>query len=318
MDNISNSYTTQNQPRSTFQNEPVIETRKETPKVESKMAKGLQLGKSKKVSGYSQVLQEENVQDTSEAPVAQASQASQGRATQKVHVAVLEKIVLSAENDGGLKGMEVKGELVITVNDNNSNQAQVHINQGNNKEFQFKTHPNMNKNLYTQNQVLALNNNKAYPIATPSSVLKWRWATKDESSIPLTINVWSSTSAGETSVPVEYEKTCDFDLVDVDIAIPIPGGGAPVIGDVSGNTEYDSKRGILHWKIPLIDKDNKSGTLEFVVPASPNSAFFPVKVNFSSTTTFAPIQVVGVTNTDNSPIDYSTETSLTVEQYDIE
>lgn len=38
----------------------------------------------------------------------------------------------------------------------------------------------------------------------------------------LLVNLWPSTGGGETTVPVEYEKNCDFDLVDVTIAIPIP------------------------------------------------------------------------------------------------
>lgn len=45
----------------------------------------------------------------------------------------------------------------------------------------------MDKALFTNKNVLALkDDSKFYPNATPSPVLKWRYASKDEESIPLT------------------------------------------------------------------------------------------------------------------------------------
>ncbi len=96
----------------------------------------------------------------------------------------------------------------------------------------------MNKTAYSSNNVLALKDSgKAYPTVTPTSILKWRYVAKEEKEIPLTsltllfnffsyfffkVNVWPSTSGNQTTVPVEFEKHCDFDLHDVDIQIPIP------------------------------------------------------------------------------------------------
>jgi len=222
------------------------------------------------------------------------------------------------ENDGGLKSMEVKGELIVTTFDTQYSQCRVQVKQGENKDFQFKAHPNMNKTLYSQNQLLTLKDNtKSYPIGAPSSVLKWRWATKDEKYIPLTISVWPSTSGGETTVPVEYEKKCDFDLLDVVVAIPIPGA-SPVVGEVSGSYDYDPKKGLLYWRIPLIDNDNRTGSLEFTVPQASNTVFFPVEVNFTSRSTFASIQVVSVHGPKEDPIEFASEVVLSVEQYEIE
>jgi len=176
----------------------------------------------------------------------------------------------------------------------------------------------MNKNLYSQNQILALKDQtKSYPVGAPSSVLKWRWATKEDKYIPLIINVWPSSSGGETTVPVEYEKKCDFDLMDVVVAIPIPGA-SPVVGEAVGSYDYDSKKGILFWKIPLIDQDNRNGSLEFTVPQAPNSGFFPVQVSFSSRTTFASIQATKVIGNKDESVEFATEVNLSVEQYDIE
>jgi hypothetical protein len=324
-EHLSNAYVGQGSgPRSTFANEPVVESRRDSPKMETRASapKGLQLGKTKKTTGYSQVLKEENVTET-EVPAAGPASAAQ-RATpvsnQKVRVQVLEKIALVCENDGGLKSMEVKGELVVTAFDPKYAQAQIHTSLSDDNQFQFKAHPNMDKNLYAKNQILAVKDaSKSYPIGTPSSVLKWRMVSKDENQIPLTINVWPSSGGGETTVPVEYEKKCDFDLANVVIAIPIPGA-SPVVGEVVGSYDYDPKKNILYWRIPLIDNDNKTGSLEFTVPQAPSSGFFPVRVDFTSNTTFAPVQIVAVTEGDaqNGTVDFTPEFNLSVEQYDIE
>jgi len=149
----------------------------------------------------------------------------------------------------------------------------VHVSQGENKEFQFKAHPNMNKNLYNESILALKDPTKAYAVGVASSILKWRYTSKDEKNVPLTINVWPSTSGGETTVPVEYEKNCNFDLIDVVIAIPIPGS-SPVIGDCVGSCDFDSRKGVLFWRIPFIDESNKSGSMEFNVPTAPNTAFF--------------------------------------------
>jgi len=286
------------------------------------VAKGMQMGKKTpaKAAAYSQVLLEENVPDVQTRTTSDSGPSTDNIPSgSKVHTSIVEKIALVAENDGGLQSMEVKGELSLTVFDNAFTRIKVHINQGDNANFQFKTHPNMNKNLFSNDDILALKDTgKAFPTVTPTSILKWRYATKEEKMIPLTINVWPSTSGNETTVPVEFEKHCDFDLHDVDIAIPIPGT-APVIGEIVGSSEFDHKHRILHWKIPLIDKETSNGSMEFTVPAAQSASFFPVRVNFKSNQTFCAVQVVAITmEGSDQAVDFSQETQLSVEQYDIE
>jgi len=298
----------------------LLKPKKESPKPESKpFSKGMQLSKGKKAGGYTQILKEENVN----IEAVENTKPGQGNleipsTNEKVRTTVAEKMVLQVQNDGGLENFEVKGELILSVFDNSVSKIKVQVSQAQQKEYQFKTHPNMNKDLYANDGILALkDSSKAYPVGGASVILKWRYATKDDKVIPLTINVWPSTSGGETTVPVEYEKNCNFDLMDVTIAIPLPGAG-PVIGDCEGSCEYDPKKSVLYWKIPLIDNSNKNGTMEFTVPSAQASAFFPVHVDFKSNTTYAAIQVVSVTTEDsNKPIDFSSDSSLTVEQYEI-
>jgi len=311
----SGSSSSSYEPPRNYAKEPVVETKKEVPQERTIGKPGLQL-KTKKTTGYSQVLKEENVKE--QEVKGGSSVTLDNLSSSKVHVEISEKIILRAKNDGGLESMEVKGELILIVNDKNCTQVQVQVNQGPNKGFQFKAHPNMNKTSYTNDNILLLKDpSKAYPLATPSSILKWRYATTEESMMPLVINLWPSTSGGETTVPVEFEKKCDFDLSDVKISIPLPGA-SPVIGEVTGSCDYDHKNKMLHWKVPLIDSDNPNGTLEFNVPSASTSSFFPVHVSFNSKQTFCAIQVVGISGPENTPADFTATTMLSVEQYDIE
>lgn len=102
----------------------------------------------------------------------------------------------------------------------------------------------------------------------------------------------------------------------------LKSGQAPVVGELTGSSDYDSKKGILYWRIPLIDDSNPTGSLEFTVPAAPASSFFPIHVSFTAKNTFCPIQLLEVTNLESNEnrttIDFTSETLLEVEQYDIE
>nr|GMD08013.1 coatomer subunit delta-like [Ipomoea batatas] len=53
---------------------------------------------------------------------------------------------------------------------------------------------------------------------------------------------------------------------------------------------YDSRNSILEWSIVLIDASNRSGSLEFVVPAVDPSSFFPISARFSSSKTFSDLK----------------------------
>lgn len=70
------------------------------------------------------------------------------------------------------------------------------------------------------------------------------------------------------------------------------GVGAPVIGDLDGEYKHDSRRNVLEWCLPVIDANNKTGSLEFSVAGQPND-FFPINVSFVSKRNYCDIQVGG-------------------------
>lgn len=55
-----------------------------------------------------------------------------------------------------------------------------------NSNFNFKTHPNIDKNLYSERNVLGLKDpSRPFPTGNPLGILKWRMQSKQESMVPL-------------------------------------------------------------------------------------------------------------------------------------
>jgi len=63
-----------------------------------------------------------------------------------------------------------------------------------------------------------------------------------------------------------------------------------VIGELDGEYEYDSRKHVLMWRLPLVDSSNKEGSLEFSVAGIPTD-FFPVNVSFASSKSYCHIEV---------------------------
>lgn len=69
---------------------------------------------------------------------------------------------------------------------------------------------------------------------------------------------------------------------------------SPTINSIDGDYVYDPDQRVLIWKIPRIDEEHSAGALDFSVNTSSNdnvSVFFPVRVTWDSTTTWAGLQV---------------------------
>lgn len=63
-----------------------------------------------------------------------------------------------------------------------------------------------------------------------------------------------------------------------------------MIGDLDGEYKHDSRRNVLEWCLPVIDANNKTGSLEFSIAGQPND-FFPINVSFVSKRNYCDIQV---------------------------
>ncbi|KAL6517783.1 hypothetical protein OROMI_033484 [Orobanche minor] len=190
----------------------------------------------------------------------------------------------------------------------------------------FKTHPNINKDLFSGENILGSKDpNRPFPAAQAGDglpLLKWRMQSADELLVPLSINCWPSVSGNETHVNLEYETPPLFDLQDVVISIPLPAlREAPrvPVPPIDGDWSYNSRKSILEWSILLIDKSNRSGSMEFVIPAEIDASdLFPISVRFTSTSTFSGLKVVNVVplKGGNAP-KFSQRTLLSTDNYQV-
>ncbi|CAJ0904433.1 4401_t:CDS:2, partial [Entrophospora sp. SA101] len=229
------------------------------------------------------------------------------------------KVSLQANRDGDLENMEVKGDLELIVSDANTSKIKISVRATDSDNLQLKTHPNVDKKLFSTENIIALKNpGKGFPVNHPLPVLRWRFINKDEALIPLSISCWSSAAGdGTIDVNIEYElKDENRELTDVVTSIPLPSGGNPTIGEVDGDYELNRQLKSLEWKLPIINSSNKQGTFEFNIPGDDLNAFFPMSVTFISEKLICDIEVLDVINSENeSTVTFSEEKLLTVEEY---
>ncbi|MCO5549127.1 hypothetical protein L7F22_002593 [Adiantum nelumboides] len=240
--------------------------------------------------------------------------------TEPVSVSIEEKLIVTLKKDGGLENFELQGTMTLIVQDNEHGQIFVQVESGADDKVQLKTHPRIDKDRFLKEKVLGLKNASAsFPVGTPLEVLKWRLQSRDESLVPLNINCWPSVSRNECLVNIEYEASRAFELKNVIVSIPLPAlRESPTVNQVDGDWRYDSRKSILEWNILLIDNSNRSGSMEFVVPTSDPSAFFPIDVKFSASKFFCNVKLAGVCDAHNgNNTRYSSETQLVVDSYQV-
>jgi len=81
---------------------------------------------------------------------------------------------------------------------------------------------------------------------------------------------------------------------------------------------YDSRNSVLEWSIILIDQSNRSGSMEFAVPATDPSSFFPISVGFSASSTFSDLKVTTVLPLrEGSPPKFSQRIRLVADNYSV-
>lgn len=286
---------------------------------------GMQLGKSKKTNQFLESLKAEGeiiVEDVQ--PKVGQSRAAAAVPTDPVTLTVEEKLNVTLKRDGGVGNFDVQGTLSLQIINQEDGLIQVQIETGDNPGVLFKTHPNVNKELFSNQNVLGLKDpNRPFPTATPGDagvgLLRWRMQSADESMVPLTINCWPSVSGNETYVNIEYEASSEFDLCNVVISVPLPAlREAPNVKQIDGEWRFDSRNSVLEWSILLIDDSNRSGSMEFVVPPADSSSFFPISVRFSATNTFSKLKVNNIIPlTGGNPPKFSQRTTLTTENYHV-
>jgi hypothetical protein len=239
---------------------------------------------------------------------------------ESIHIIVKEQVSLTLMREGGLKSMELKGDMNLQITE--PTQAQIKIllaapTVDFGSDLQFKQHPKVAK--FGAERVIALaDTSRAFPVGQSIAVLRWRYAGKDESYVPLSINCWPSPSNdGTCEVNIEYELENEgVTLHDVVISIPLPSGSYPTVSSHSGDWSLNPSSHSLDWTIPLITPQDRSGSLEFTVGGDDAGAFFPVKVSFVGQGSMAGVVAANVTRLDNGEeAVFSADSVVTTDSY---
>ncbi|XP_017024318.1 coatomer subunit delta [Drosophila kikkawai] len=290
-------------------------------------------GKSKDVDSFVDQLKSEGEKIANLAPVAPAAASASAAAAaakaisadihrESVHLKIEDKLVVRLGRDGGVQQFENSGLLTLRITDEAYGRILMKLSPNHTQGLQLQTHPNVDKELFKSRNTIGLKNlGKPFPLNTDVGVLKWRFVSQDESAIPLTINCWPSDNGeGGCDVNIEYElEAQQLELQDVAIVIPLPMNVQPSVAEYDGTYNYDSRKHVLQWHIPIIDAANKSGSMEFSCSASIPGDFFPLQVSFVSKTPYAGIAAEDVVQVDNetAAVKYSCESILFVEKYEI-
>ena len=232
---------------------------------------------------------------------------------------------MNGSRDGGLSSLEVKGDLLLRITDPAVARLRVHVDTSGSMlggaETQYRTHPHVDKNAWGTDHTIALRDaNRPFPVGQQVGVLRWRAITQDEMAMPLSLTVWASpTGDGGCEVNVEFELENDvLTLHNVVVAIPLPVGVAPEISQLEVGTQHvDASTSRLLWNIGDISAAQPNGNLEFAVASGGDdvNVFFPVSVDFVSSTLLAGLGIDQVAGINGSALPYSVDSLLTTEGY---
>merc|ERR1711953_902532 len=105
---------------------------------------------------------------------------------------------------------------------------------GQNQQFKYKVHPNLNKASHSNNILEVKEASKAFKPNVPAPLLKWQMKSNDDAFLPITLSCWPTTTADGTQMVMEFELTDDsVSLENVYIRFPAPGSSRPNVSSAS-------------------------------------------------------------------------------------
>eukprot|EP00927_Polykrikos_kofoidii_P077987 TRINITY_DN74870_c0_g1_i1.p1 TRINITY_DN74870_c0_g1~~TRINITY_DN74870_c0_g1_i1.p1 ORF type:complete len:540 (-),score=136.02 TRINITY_DN74870_c0_g1_i1:83-1627(-) len=189
-----------------------------------------------------------------------------------VKVEIEDKITAELQVEGGLEGdATCNGQFQVTVLDAAKADLVCFKLAPQDQSFKYKTHPNLNKASHSNNILEAKDPARAYQANIPAPLVKWHKKCGDESFLPVTLSCWPTSTSDGTQIVLELELTDNVPLENICIRFSAPASARPQISSAEpGEAGYDSGTGEVVWRIPTLDANDRSGTLEF--SASTDSA----------------------------------------------
>ncbi|ODV85890.1 hypothetical protein CANARDRAFT_27965, partial [[Candida] arabinofermentans NRRL YB-2248] len=199
---------------------------------------GLQLGKKPSVlSSDSQPLLTTSVapsQQQSHSSVYEPVEPQQKEKTDNngILLVINEKFTAQITREGAISSAEVKGDLQLRINDASLAHSKINLEMNHDKSktsTQYKTHPNVDKMLFTKSGSIGLKDStKPFPSNDKSlGVLRWKISQKadvpDDENIllPIMLTTWVNSNDGSVNLTFEYECLESSQVDEVVIVIPI-------------------------------------------------------------------------------------------------
>lgn len=283
--------------------------------------KGLKLGKTvgKKVS--LDLLKEEQSQftdrqqETKEKLQASANQPvySSHAAKQKEPIAISIEEFVSAtiSKDSQLESFDVRGSLSLSIIDQSYASVALQLAEfADDKNLQIKTHPNINKEQFTNERLLTMKDvSKPFPCNQNLGLLKWKYssvARSEDSYLPISVNIWpTELDNGEIEASIEFEGRNKefFPIKDLLFRLPCPENVR--VSAIDGEYSYNQTFGSLDWSVPVVDATSPSGCLTFTAKGIQVSEIFPIQILFKMDKSVFGFDVEAVTTAQHgmSPID---------------
>lgn len=187
-----------------------------------------------------------------------------------VKVDIEEKITADLQMEGGLESDVVcNGSFQVTFLDPAKGDLVCFKLASQSPEFKYKVHPNMNKASHANNILELRDVKNAFKANVPAPLVKWQMKSSDENFLPINLTCWPTSTSDGCQLVLEFELTDDSVILeDVHIRFPAPPSSRPSIANAEpGEAVYDAGSQQVHWQIPVIDKSEGTGTLEFTASA---------------------------------------------------
>ena len=209
-----------------------------------------------------------------------------------IHATVAETISAKISREGSLKSFNVKGDLQLRISDPNLAKVKLDLIANATHGVQFRTHPNVDKNLFNNSKTIQLRDtSKGFPANQSVGVLRWSASAAADANdvLPISFTVWTNQGSDESwTITVEYELTGSDNLRDVVVTIPY-ATSEPAVS--SFDAVYEVSGDSLEWNIGSIDESNATGSFEFEAQAKDEGEFFPMSVRFSKSKPFIEVDV---------------------------
>lgn len=255
-------------------------------------------------------------------------------------ITINEKINAELSREGSILSSEIKGDLQLRINNSELASSKILLKVGDKSNgIQYKTHPNVDRNLFTSNGTIGLKDKtKPFPSNDQSlGVLRWRGVGKSEESkfTPLIITAWTSCNDGIAEVTLEYELSSNFiesfpnetSLDNVKILIPISSNEVE-LNDESGKVSYELDDAGVLFNIDSISFDDPQGSFEFKIPSPDEDSLFPIELEINinrsenvneSDTALGQVQVLDVVsnNEDEESLPFDLHLNLVTDGYQV-